>query len=55
MDKKLANKIKKCSSKKDIAFLNTLKFKKTPHEKGSNQNNLLKFVNKKTNDLQNLN
>jgi hypothetical protein len=47
-----SKKMKKSSSKKEIEFLSTLKFKKPPHEKGSNQNTNLKFAvgNKKSNE-----
>ena len=47
-----SKKIKKSSSKKEMEFLSTLKFKKPPHEKGSNQNTKLKFAvgNKKSNE-----
>lgn len=47
-----SKKMKKSSSKKEIAFLSTLKFKKTPHEKVSIQNTLLKFAstNKKSHE-----
>ena len=49
-----SKKMKKSNSKKDMEFLNTLKFKKPPHEKGSYQNTKLKFalVNKKSENTQ---
>jgi len=47
-----SKKIKKSNSKKEMEFLNIVKFKKPPHEKGSYQNTKLKFAvfNKKSNE-----
>ena len=47
-----SKKVKKSNSKKEMEFLNAVKFKKPPHEKGSYQNTKLKFalVNKKSNE-----
>ncbi len=51
-----STKMKKSSSRKELAFISTLKYKKAPHEKGTYPNTLLKlgFGNKKSNDRSNI-